>query len=61
MMHKSVKKYFGEVKYLFSRAFFTIKNKEADNTNARPFKEIPGPKGFPLLGTLHKYLPIIGK
>ncbi|XP_034943808.1 cytochrome P450 302a1, mitochondrial [Chelonus insularis] len=27
----------------------------------RPFKEIPGPKSLPLIGTLYKYLPFIGE
>ncbi|GIY84693.1 probable cytochrome P450 CYP44 [Caerostris extrusa] len=28
---------------------------------ARPFKEIPGPKALPLLGNLHRYMPVIGE
>ncbi|KAJ9574193.1 hypothetical protein L9F63_008449 [Diploptera punctata] len=29
--------------------------------NARPFNEIPGPKSLPVIGTLWKYLPLIGE
>ncbi|KAK7864147.1 hypothetical protein R5R35_007662 [Gryllus longicercus] len=29
--------------------------------SARPFKEIPGPTSFPLIGTLLNYLPVLGK
>ena len=61
MIFKSLKKYFGEVKYLYKGPIPVIGNKEADKTNVRPFEEIPGPKGLPLLGTLLEYLPIIGK
>ncbi|XP_066999639.2 cytochrome P450 302a1, mitochondrial [Anabrus simplex] len=28
---------------------------------ARPFEEIPGPRSFPVIGTLLNYLPIVGK
>ncbi|KAG7210918.1 hypothetical protein KM043_016295 [Ampulex compressa] len=28
---------------------------------SRPFKDIPGPKSLPLIGTLYKYLPLIGE
>ncbi|XP_014209811.1 cytochrome P450 302a1, mitochondrial [Copidosoma floridanum] len=34
---------------------------KAFGAEARPFDEIPGPRGFPFLGTLLDYLPIIGK
>lgn len=27
----------------------------------KPFENIPGPKSLPLIGTLYKYLPFIGK
>ncbi|XP_076242279.1 cytochrome P450 302a1, mitochondrial [Calliopsis andreniformis] len=27
----------------------------------KPFKDIPGPKSLPLIGTLYKYLPLIGE
>lgn len=29
--------------------------------SARPFGEIPGPKGLPLIGNIHRYLPRIGE
>ena len=29
-------------------------------SSARPFEEIPGPKGLPLVGNIHRYLPGIG-
>lgn len=25
-----------------------------------PFEDIPGPRSYPVIGTLHKYLPFIG-
>ncbi|XP_076652888.1 cytochrome P450 302a1, mitochondrial isoform X1 [Halictus rubicundus] len=27
----------------------------------RPFRDVPGPKSFPVIGTLYKYLPVIGE
>lgn len=27
----------------------------------KTFREIPGPKSLPIIGCLHKYLPVIGK
>lgn len=27
----------------------------------KPFKDIPGPRSLPLIGTLYKYLPLIGE
>ncbi|XP_025158048.1 cytochrome P450 302a1, mitochondrial isoform X2 [Harpegnathos saltator] len=29
--------------------------------DVRPFEDIPGPKSLPVVGTLYKYLPLIGK
>lgn len=34
---------------------------ETTEKNAKPFKDIPGPKGVFGIGTLYKYFPIIGK
>lgn len=30
-------------------------------TEFKKFEDIPGPKSYPFIGTLHKYLPFIGK
>lgn len=32
-----------------------------DNIEPKPFEDIPGPRSLPVIGTLHKYLPFIGK
>lgn len=29
--------------------------------NLKIFNEIPGPKSYPIIGTLYKYLPLVGK
>lgn len=29
--------------------------------NLKSFNEIPGPKSYPIIGTLYKYLPLVGK
>nr|XP_003701074.1 PREDICTED: cytochrome P450 302a1, mitochondrial [Megachile rotundata]XP_012135499.1 PREDICTED: cytochrome P450 302a1, mitochondrial [Megachile rotundata]XP_012135500.1 PREDICTED: cytochrome P450 302a1, mitochondrial [Megachile rotundata] len=34
---------------------------ETNEIQAKPFKDIPGPKSLPVIGTLYKYLPIIGE
>ncbi|XP_064292088.1 cytochrome P450 302a1, mitochondrial isoform X2 [Plodia interpunctella] len=39
--------------------FFTKSSVDTENT-LMDFKNIPGPKSYPLIGTLHKYLPLIG-
>lgn len=31
------------------------------NENLKSFNEIPGPKSYPIIGTLYKYLPLIGE
>lgn len=36
-------------------------NKEAGRAHVRKFEEIPGPKSYPIIGTLYKYAPYIGK
>lgn len=35
--------------------------KHVDASRYKPFEDIPGPRSFPLIGTLYKYLPLIGK
>lgn len=32
-----------------------------DNIEPKPFEDIPGPRSLPVIGTLYKYLPFIGK
>lgn len=32
-----------------------------DGIKPKPFENIPGPRSFPIIGTLYKYLPFIGK
>lgn len=27
----------------------------------KPFEDIPGPKSLPIIGTIHNYIPLIGK
>lgn len=41
----------------------TFKNSGKDLNLNKPlnFEDIPGPRSYSLVGTLHKYLPIIGK
>lgn len=34
---------------------------ESSVPNSKPFDTIPGPKSFPFIGTLWKYLPVLGK
>lgn len=34
---------------------------KANNRQPRTFNDIPGPKSLPIIGTLYKYLPFIGK
>ena len=31
------------------------------NLQPKPFEDIPGPRSLPVVGTLYKYLPLIGK
>ncbi|XP_046665557.1 cytochrome P450 302a1, mitochondrial isoform X2 [Homalodisca vitripennis] len=36
-------------------------NFNATPSEVKPFDSIPGPKSFPVIGTLYKYLPVIGE
>lgn len=31
------------------------------NENLKSFDQIPGPKSYPVIGTLYKYLPLVGE
>ena len=35
--------------------FTTIQKDDPDYFNAKPFSDIPGPRGLPYVGTLHQY------
>jgi len=34
---------------------------QIDSTKPKPFENIPGPRALPVIGTLYKYVPFIGK
>lgn len=42
-------------------ANFTKCNIETNDHQPKAFNNIPGPKSLPVIGTLYKYLPFIGK
>ncbi|KAL6261454.1 hypothetical protein P5V15_006546 [Pogonomyrmex californicus] len=50
----------GIIKQLCSRSF-SINSCHFDTNKPKPFKDIPGPKSLPVIGTLYKYLPYIGE
>ena len=60
-MQLNIRRSLRKVNHVFRRFLSIVKNVEGKKINARPFEEIPGPKGLPLIGTMHKYLPIIGR
>lgn len=46
---------------LASRLLCQASASRTGETSVKSFDNIPGPKSLPLFGTLHKYLPVIGK
>lgn len=40
---------------------FTKSKIKIDHSQPKAFYDIPGPKSLPIIGTLYKYLPFIGK
>lgn len=43
------------------RANNTLKSVSQEESGLKNFNDIPGPKCYPVIGTLHKYFPFIGK
>lgn len=63
-MYARVKRYAGreEMKKFHVRRFCSTNLKHVDATiQPKPFEDIPGPRSLPVIGTLYKYLPYIGK
>lgn len=68
-MYKSIiknkKVFYCKVRRLFDcRLQSTVINddiKFTSNENLKSFKEIPGPKSYPIIGTLYKYMPLVGE
>lgn len=48
-----------DVKFYFDN--FTKCDIKTNNRQPRTFNDIPGPTSLPIIGTLYKYLPFIGK
>lgn len=47
----------GTIKKLYARSCST----DPSHVEPKPFEDIPGPRSLPVIGTLYKYLPFIGK
>lgn len=50
----------GAIKKLYVRSCSTVPC-HVEGNKPKPFEDIPGPRSLPLIGTLYKYLPFIGK
>lgn len=50
----------GTIKKLYVRSC-SIDSSHVKINKPKPFEDIPGPKSLPVIGTLYKYLPFIGK
>lgn len=50
----------GTINILCARSC-TINPCRSETIEAKPFEDIPGPRSLPVIGTLYKYLPFIGK
>lgn len=61
-MYARVKQHIGSetMKKLYARSCSTNLN-HVDRNEPKPFEDIPGPRSLPIIGTLYKYLPFIGK
>lgn len=67
MLHFTFKKvnFAGHVKN--ARLTSNVKSSNSDQNicsekdRAKNFEEIPGPTSYPIIGTLHKYMPFFGK
>lgn len=61
-MYTRVKQFIGNgtIKKLYVRSCATDSSHVEEN-EPKPFEDIPGPRSLPIIGTLYKYLPFIGK
>lgn len=62
-MYTRVKQYLGRkiIKNFYITRFCSTDQSHIDRNEPKPFEEIPGPRSLPIIGTLYKYLPFIGK
>lgn len=70
-MYKSVIKsktvFYGRGSLLYDcRLQSTVENVDtkctsASTENLKSFEDIPGPKSYPMIGTLYKYFPLVGE
>ncbi|XP_011332052.1 cytochrome P450 302a1, mitochondrial [Ooceraea biroi] len=51
----------GTIKKLYARRSCSTNVRHVETSRPKPFEDIPGPRSLPIIGTLYKYLPLIGE